>query len=169
MKEFEPSFKDFQRDIERYLISIGKREVQKDGMIVFHGYDEALGKMFRWYVENNANAPLVKEFRRWNWEYQYNDYLRDLTIALKVQGDWPNLQVLWEKGVLRSRKKLFNDMWKIEKNTPGTIDPKSFSEAKMRLLETLGDMADIARMHGSNEDVDNYAKIEKRINEGKRA
>lgn len=169
MKEFEPSYKDFHKDIERYLTSIGKREKQKDGMIVFHGYDDALPRMFDWYLENNALAALTKEFRKWHWEHEYNNYLSRLTEALERDKDWENIKILWEKGVLQKRKKHYNDIWKIEKDSPGTIPAKSVKNVKALLLETLSDVIKLAQDYGSNEDVLRFQKINKKVHEGKKA
>jgi|LakMenEpi03Aug12_release.lakeMendotaPanAssembly.Ray.scaffolds.fasta_scaffold685831_1 hypothetical protein len=169
MKDFQPSYRGFHKDIEQYLTSIGKREKQKDGMVVFRGYDDALSLMFRMYLEKNELSSLAKEFRKWNWEHQYNDYLTELTEALKKDKDWENLKVLWEKGVLQKRKKLFNEIWKIEKDAPGTISHKSIVEVKDRLLETLSDVIKLARDYGSIADVERFEKMERRVQEGNRA
>jgi hypothetical protein len=70
-----PSFQHFQKDIERYLRNLGKAEKNEHGQTVYRGYDSAQSEMFRAYVENQALAPLVEEFRKWNWEWGYGDYL----------------------------------------------------------------------------------------------
>ncbi|HXV83776.1 MAG TPA: hypothetical protein VEG60_28295 [Candidatus Binatia bacterium] len=169
MSEFKPGFIDLQRDIEGYLVSIGKREKTKDGTIVFRGYDDALKKMFNWYRKEGALAPLVKHLRSWNWEYGYNEFLTELTSSLKGTADWSNLQLLWEKGVLRSRKKLYNDMWKIEKDAAGTLTAKSFAGATERLLETLRDLTVLALEYGAADDVEKYRKLIHKVENGRKA
>ncbi len=169
MKRFEPGFKDLQLDIERYLASIGKRDTRKDGMIVFRGYDDALKLMFDRYLEAGALAPLANHFRAWNWEYSYNDHLIELTSALKKAGDWPNLRVLWGEGVIRARRKLYNDMWKIEKNDPGTLKAESVTRSKEALLEALGDIGVMAEEFGTPEAVEKYAEMARKVREGKKA
>jgi hypothetical protein len=169
MTNFKPGFNDFQKDIERYLASTGRREKCDDGMIVFHGYDDALNKMFGWYLTKGALAPLAKHFRSWNWEYQYNDFLTGLTSALEEKRDWDNLHLLWEKGVLRCRKKMYNDIWKLEKDDPGTIKPTSYAEAKARLLKTLVDILLLAESFGSAGDIDRYRKMVQKVENGRKA
>ena len=92
---FEPSFRHFHNDIERYLKSEGKCEKNEHGQTVFHGYYEAFPEMFRAYIDENALAPLVEEFRKWNWEWHYDDHLLELTLALQQARDWPLLKELW--------------------------------------------------------------------------
>jgi hypothetical protein len=169
MSEFSPNYKNFQKDIERYLTSIGKREKRSDGMIVFRGYDDALRYMFKTYLEEGALEPLTKEFRSWNWEHGYNDFLEELTNTLRRKGDWQNLKLLWENGVLRCRRKLYNDMWKIEKDAPGTIEPKSFNTAKERLREALTDIRELAEAFGSAEEIGEYRKMTEKISKGRKA
>lgn len=72
---FSPSFKHFQRDIERFLIASGLREKRKDGFTVFKGYENALQTMFNHYLDAGKFDPLVAHFRNWNWEMGCNDYL----------------------------------------------------------------------------------------------
>jgi uncharacterized protein YdeI (YjbR/CyaY-like superfamily) len=38
---------------------------------------------------------LVAEFRKWNWEWSYNDYLLELSSGLQQEKDWPLLKDLW--------------------------------------------------------------------------
>lgn len=165
--EFQPSFKDFQKDIERYIISIGKRERTKDGMMIFWGYDDAQKLMFRRYLKHEAFGPLVAHFRSWNWEVGYNDYLLELTTALVIRQDWSCLQRLWD-GVIAKRRKFYNDVWKIEKDEPGTLPSKTVIEAKERLLETLGRVQGFAEELGQPSDVDKYTEMMRRVQQGKR-
>lgn len=70
-KAYTPSFKHFQRDIEGSLKSEGKCKKNEHGQIVFYGYEPELQRMFRVYMEREAYAPLVAEFKTWNWEWGY--------------------------------------------------------------------------------------------------
>lgn len=166
MIEFEPGYKDFQRDIERYLTSIGQREKRPDGILVFRGYDDALSKMFRLYLDEGDLEPLVRHFRSWNWEYGYNDYLLELTEALKQQGDWPGLKLLWEKGVLRCRKKLYNDLRKLEKDAPDLFEPESLETATARLIEALEQIIALAEAFGSTAEVEEYQALVQKVERG---
>jgi hypothetical protein len=166
--EFQPSFNDFQKDIERYIISIGKRERTKDGMMIFWGYYDAEKMMFRRYLDHGAFDPLVAHFRSWNWEVGYNDYLLELTTALVTQRDWPLLQRLWD-GVIAKRRKFYNEVWKIEKDDPGTLPSKTVTESRERLLETLRRVQAFAEELGQPGDVDKYAKMIGRVQRGRKA
>lgn len=168
MSEYEPAYKDFQRDIEHYLTSIGQREKRADGILVFRGYDDALQKMFQMYLEHGALEPLVKHFRSWNWEYGVNDYLLELTEALKQDGDWQGLKLLWEKGVLRCRKKLYNDLRKLEKNAPELFEPESLATAKARLIETLQQTIALAEVFGSTAEVEAYRGLLQAAEQGRK-
>lgn len=166
--DFQPSFKNFQQDIERYLISIGKREKGEDGMTVFWGYCDAQQMMFRRYLDHGAFNPLVTHFRSWNWEVGYNDYLLDLTTALVTRRDWPLLQRLWD-GVIAKRRRFYNEVWKIEKDAPGTLPSKTVVESKESLLETLGRVKAFAEDLGQAGDADKYTKMTGRIQRGRQA
>lgn len=166
--EFEPRFNHFQQDIERYLKSIGKREKLYDGTIMFTGYDAALDLMFERYVERKEFGPLVEHFRRWNWELSYNKYLLRLTSQLLVSKDWPDLQKLWG-GVLKKRKMLYNDMWKIERKQPGKIPESSFRETKERLIESLQTIIQYANELGASTESDRYQKMLERVKTQKKA
>jgi hypothetical protein len=51
---FTPSFQHFQKDIERYLAREGKREKNEHGQTVYRGYQAAVSRMFREYMEKDA-------------------------------------------------------------------------------------------------------------------
>jgi hypothetical protein len=166
--ELQPTYKKFQTDIERYIISLGKCEKSKDGMRTFWGYDDALSQMFGLYLEQSALEPLVEHFRRWNWERSYNQYLHDLTSALVAKRDWTLIQRLWE-GVIAKRRKLYNDIWKIEKDSPGTLPATHLPESKERLLETLAQLQEFAKTFGAPGEAQKYIEMAVRIENGKRA
>jgi hypothetical protein len=54
-------------------------------------------------MEREAFAPLVAEFRKWNWEWDYNNYLLNLTARLQVAGNWPLLKELWGAVIAKRR------------------------------------------------------------------
>lgn len=86
---FAPSFQGFQKDIERCLKSKGQVEKNELGQTVYRGYQTGLDEMFRTYIDEGAFAPLVAEFRKWNWEWDYDEHLLELTARLQQKGDWP--------------------------------------------------------------------------------
>src|SRR5262245_63153174 len=102
-KSFAPSFQNFQKDIERCLTSEGKREKNEHGQIVFRGYQAAVDQMFRVYMEKDAFAPLVAEFRKWNWEWEYDNHLLELTARLRSAGNWILIKELWGAVIVKSR------------------------------------------------------------------
>jgi len=83
IKSFAPSFQHFQKDIERFLKSEGKCEKNEHGQMVYRGYQAAVDHMFHAYLAQEAFAPLVDEFRKWNWEWDYDRYLLDLVAGLQ--------------------------------------------------------------------------------------
>ncbi|OVE80035.1 hypothetical protein BVY02_01550 [bacterium J17] len=96
MNKLKRTFKDLQKDIERYLTSISKREKRSDGMVVFRGYNDALQLMFEKYLRKDALEPLAKHLRSWSWEHSYNDFLDKPTLSLKHTEDW--LEISWGVG-----------------------------------------------------------------------
>jgi hypothetical protein len=164
--DFVPRFRSLQADVESYLTSLGKRERRKDGSIAFRGYDQGLASMFERYLEHEAFEPLVSHFRAWNWETSYNDYLLRLTDALREKRDWPLLKRLWA-GVVSGRRKLYNDMTRIEKQSPGTLPAPSVEAARRRLLETLERVRSYSAELGPAEEALRYAQLIDRVNAGK--
>src|SRR5215467_796717 len=113
-KSFTPSFQHFHKDIERYLKSKGKCETNENGQIVYRSYQASLDQMFRDYIEKEVFAPLVAEFRTWNWEWGYNNYLLDLTARLQDAGNWLLLRELWG-AVIAKRRTNYNKTKKAQK------------------------------------------------------
>ena len=106
---FAPTFQDFQKDTERHLERAGMTEKNEHGQTVYRGYYTALSQMFRLYIEKEAFAPLVAEFRRWNWEWDYGDDLMELTDCLRRSRDWPLLKSLWAAVVAKAQDQLQQD------------------------------------------------------------
>jgi hypothetical protein len=163
---FSPSFVKFQEDTERYLVARGKRDKTKEGFIVFHGYDAALKLMFNRFLEAGALEPLVSHFRTWNWEHAYNGYLLRLTDVLLEQPDWPLLKRLWS-GVIAKRRKLYNDIRKLERKAPGTVSSSSVKGSREKLVETLVRVRAFSARIGSAEDTQSYESIIGRVKAGK--
>src|SRR5262245_42233021 len=114
---FAPSFKNFQRDVESRLKSEGKCEKNEHGQIVYRGYQAAFDSMFLVYLEQEAFAPLVAEFRTWNWEWQYGAYLEELTARLQTAGRWPLVKDLWG-AVVAKRRTNYNKTRKARNTVP---------------------------------------------------
>ncbi len=164
---FAPSFQDFQKDIERYLKSAGKAEKNEHGQIVYRGYDAALSKMFRLYVDREAFAPLVAEFRKWNWEWSYGDYLLELTACLRRSRDWPLLKSLWT-AVVAKRRTNYNKTQKARKRVPDKISEELEEKTRRLLLESLFQLRDYASGFGKESEIEEYAamtaRVERRLN-----
>lgn len=163
---FSPSFVKFQADIESYLVAQAKREKTKDGFIVFHGYDDALTVIFRRYLEEGAFDPLVAHFRAWNWQHSYNDYLLRLADALLRRRDWPLLGLLWS-GVISKRRRLNDDIRKVERKTPGTVPASSVKASRERHIESLERVRAYSLQIGSAEDTQSYEDQLSKVNAGK--
>ncbi len=163
--DFVPTFQHFQNDIERYLKSIGKAEKNEHGQTVFRGYEEAQAEMFRAYVAQGALTPLVAEFRKWNWEWNYGDYLLDLTALLRQSGDWPLLMSLWA-GVIAKRRTNYNKTKKARKGVPEKIPEELEEKTRRLLLEALVQLRDYADEFGKQSEMELYgamiARVEKR-------
>jgi len=161
-----PSFKEFQRDIERYLESQGKREKNEHGQMVYHGYPAAVDRMFRQYMEQGALAPLVAEFRKWNWEWGYSDYLLELTDRLRRDGDWPLLRELWA-AVIAKRRTNYNKTRKAQRAVPDKIPEDLVTKTRELLEESLHRLLSYASALKQEADVPEYvemiARVERRI------
>jgi hypothetical protein len=158
-KPFTPSFQHFHKDVERYLKSEGKCEKNEHGQVVYRGYQAALAKMFRTYVENGAFTPLVAEFRKWNWEWSYDDYLLELSSGLQKEKDWPLLKELWA-AVVAKRRTNYNKTRKAQKSLPEKIPEELVTKTRDLLLESLYRLQQYASELGHESDVkENLAMI----------
>ena len=164
---FVPSFQHFQADIERYLKAMGTVEKNEHGQTVYRGYDAALSAMFRAYIEKDARAPLVAEFRKWNWEWHYGDYLLELTGHLRRSGDWPLLKSLWT-GVVTKRRTNYNKTKKARKKVPDKVPEELVEKTRRLLLESLYQLRDYAAEFETLSELEDYVtmitKVEKRLN-----
>jgi len=165
-KAFIPSFQHFQKDIERYLESDGKCERNERGQTVYRGYQAAVSRMFREYIEEDAFAPLVAEFRKWNWEWSYNDYLLELTECLQEARNWPLLKELWA-AVIAKRRTNYNKTKKAQKAQPDRIPEDLVTKTRELLLESLRRLHSYASELQQESDVRAYlemiTRVERRI------
>ena len=157
-----PSFKDFQKDIERHLESEGKRERNEQGQMVYRGYQAAVDRMFRRYMEQGALAPLVAEFRKWNWEWGYNDYLLELSDRLQRDGDWPLLRELWA-AVIAKRRTNYNKTLKAHRALPDKIPEDLLIKTRALLGESLHRLRRYASGMQRDADVQAYAEMLARV------
>jgi hypothetical protein len=157
-RPFSPSFRDFQKDIERGLRSEGKCETNEHGQTVFHGYQAAVSRMFRAYLEHRAHAPLVAEFRKWNWEWGYNDYLLELTESLQEARDWPLLRELWT-AVIAKRRTNYSKTRKARKAVPEKVPEELVVRTRDLLLDSLHQLQDFATALQQEADVREYAEL----------
>lgn len=165
-KSFTPGFQQFHRDVERYLESQGKCAKNEHGQIVYRGYPAALEEMFRTYMEREAFGPLVAEFRKWNWEWNYDDHLLTLTSSLQQARDWPLLKELWA-AVVAKRRTNYNKTRKAQKSFPEKIPEELVTKTRDLLLESLYRLHQYASEGGHEADVGAYiemiGRVEKRM------
>jgi hypothetical protein len=159
---FTPSFLHFQADIEQLLKSEGKVEKNEHGQTVFRGYQAALDHMFRLYLENDACAPLVAEFRSWNWEWEYGDYLLELTARLEQKRDWPLLKDLWS-GVIAKRRTNYNKTRKAHNALPKKIPRHLVEKTSGLLLDSLHRLCDYAIASRRESEVQEYVEMTERV------
>ena len=166
IKSFAPSFRHFQKDIERYLESEGKCEKNEHGQMVYRGYQAAVDQMFRTYIEKEAYVPLVTEFRKWNWEWGYDNYLLELTARLRDAGNWLLLKELWG-AVIAKRRTNYNKTKKAQKALPEKIPEELVTKTRELLLDSLYRLRSYAAGLQQESDVGEYlemiARVKRRI------
>jgi hypothetical protein len=165
---FAPSFQHFQEDIERLLKHEGKVEQNEHGQTVFRGYQAALDQMFRAYLENEACAPLVAEFRKWNWEWDYGDYLLILTTRLQEKGDWSLLKELWS-AVVAKRRTNYNKTRKAQKSYPEKIPYDLVEKTNGLLLDSLHRIREYAIACNRESEIDEFVEMAGRVERGLKA
>ena len=165
-KAFTPSFQHFQKDIERYLENDGTRERNEHGQTVYRGYQGALSRMFREYIDKDAFAPLVAELRKWNWEWGYNDFLLELTDCLRKARHWPLLKELWA-AVIAKRRTNYNKTKKAQRALPDRTPEELVTKTRELLLESLYHLQSYAsalqQESDARESLEMIARVDKRI------
>jgi hypothetical protein len=165
-RSFTPSFQHFHKDVERYLKSEGKCSRNERGQTVYRGYQAALEKMFATYMEKEAFGPLVAEFRKWNWEWNYDDHLLTLSSALQQTRDGPLLKELWA-AVVAKRRTNYNKTTKAQKSLPEKIPEELVTKTRDLLLDSLYRLQRYASECGDGAEVGAYlamiARVEKRM------
>jgi hypothetical protein len=108
---------------------------------------------------------LVAEFRKWNWEWNYDEHLLELTSRLQEKGDWPLLKELWV-AVVAKRRTNYNKTRKAQKSLPNKIPDELVTKTQDLLLESLCRLQRYASELGYEADVREYlemiARVEKR-------
>ena len=161
-QSFTPSFQHFQQDVEHYLTSEGKREKNEHGQTVYRGYPAAVARLFRIYIEKEAFAPLVAEFRKWNWEWNYDDHLFALTLGLQRTRDWPLLKELWA-AVVAKRRTNYNKTRKARKSVPEKVPEELVSRTRALLLDSLYRLQRYASELDQESDVGAYVEMIVRV------
>lgn len=167
-RSFAPSFQHFHKDVERYLESEGKREKNEHGQMVYRGYPAALEGMFRTYMEKEAFVPLVAEFRKWNWEWNYDEHLLELTASLQRTRDWPLLRELWA-AVVAKRRTNYNKTSKAQRSVPDKIPQELVTRTQGLLLESLHRLRRYASELGQESDIAAYLEMIVRVEKGLKA
>ena len=165
---FAPSFQHFQKDIERSLKINGQVEKNELGQTVYRGYPAALAKMFRTYIDEGAFAPLVAEFRKWNWEWNYDEHLLELTARLQEKRDWPLLKELWV-AVVAKRRTNYNKTRKAQKSLPDKIPDELVTKTQGLLLESLNRLQRYASELGYEAEVREYLAMIARVENRRKA
>ena len=168
IRPFTPSFRHFHKDVEDQLKSEGKCEKNEHGQMVFRGYQPALEQMFRTYVEKKAFAPLVAEFRKWNWEWGYDEHLSELTLCLQEARDWPLLRELWAAVVARRRTN-YNKTREARKSVPDKVPEELVTRTRELLLDSLHRLERYASELGRQSDVGPYSEMIVRVEKGIKA
>src|SRR5262249_26104488 len=131
------------------------------------GYQAAVKEMFRDYIEQEAFAPLVAGFRTWNWEWEYGDFLLELTARLSEAKDWPLLLNLWS-AVLGKRRTNYNKTKEGRKAGPNKVAEDLVEKTRGFLLESLERLRGFAIDFGRESEIKQYldmiAKVERRLN-----
>jgi hypothetical protein len=79
-----------------------------------------LVKIFRADIDEGAFAPLVAEFRKWNWKWNYDEDLLELTARLQENRERPLLKELWV-AVVAKRRTSYNKTRKAQQSVPNKI------------------------------------------------
>jgi hypothetical protein len=115
-----------------------------------------------------AFAPLVDEFRKWNWEWDYDRYLLDLVARLQDTGNWPLRKELWG-AVIAKRRTNYNKTRKAQKAFPEKISDALVTRTRELLLDALYRLRSYAAELHNTSDVEKYLEMTARVEQRRNA
>lgn len=141
------TFRDLERDIERYLDRYGT-PTEIGGHPAIRGYDEALRNVFQAYLDHGAYDGVVDFLLTFNWEVGINDLLLTATETLLKDRQINKLKRLW-RGVVAKQRRIFWELHALrdqpEVGEKQLLKAKELALDSMRRLEEmlveLGDAA----------------------------
>jgi hypothetical protein len=140
------SFKDVDRDIEKYLERHGKPDILDLGdagrFPVVRGYDNAQQAVFDAYLEQKKYRQLVDYLCDFNWEVgSDNPMLKRLTETLRREKHRAQLTRLW-RSVIAKQKNNFWILAGARGKAPG-LKPASIARAKANALASMRTLHDL--------------------------
>jgi hypothetical protein len=162
MDEFNPTFSNVEKDIERYLEQFGVRDTLSNGTPVIRGFDKAQQTILDLYYQQQAYDALVAYLLTFNWELGNGEFLLELSDALVRKKDVRRLKRLWH-GVI-AKQKIHFWQYKASPVVSGTVT-EATAKDKARILGTLTTMRDLMLQLGEAQEAqklnDDLARIEK--------
>jgi hypothetical protein len=161
MDEFQPTFSNVEKDIERYLEQFGVRDTLSDGTPVIRGHDKAQQTILDRYYQRQAYDALVVYLLTFNWELGNGKFLLDLSDALVRKKDVRRLKRLWH-GVIAKQKIHF---WQYQASPVSDAVSEARARAKARVLGTLKTVRELMLQLGEAQEAqklnDDLARIDK--------
>ena len=93
MDEFNPTFSNVEKDIERYLEQFGVRNTLSNGTPVIRGFDKAQQTILDLYYRQQAYDALVAYLLTFNWELGNGKFLLELSDVLVRKFGWAVFRV----------------------------------------------------------------------------
>lgn len=146
---FTPSFKDLDRDIDRYLDAFGDWDRSGPTPMV-RGYDVALRTVFDLYLEHESFDAVVHYLlKHRNNELGLNDDFFKASDRLRRDGQVNRLKRLW-RGVVSVQRLYF---WELRGYREVVQIDKSIAEAKKVALDTMSQYRDILVAFDMQDDI----------------
>ena len=162
------TFRNFERDIERYLDQHGKHTTI-GGHPAVRGHDKAQQYVFDAYLEAKGYDAVVDYLLTFNWEVGTNEWLRAATEAFRCARRVSNIKRLW-RGVIAKQKLVFWELHAIR--AEASISRKQLSAAKKLALCSMGTLRELVIELGDqrererlNEEIDLF-ELEERTKVG---
>lgn len=154
--EFQPNFKNLNKDIERYLAKFGKED--KNGNTpVISGYDNAQKVVFDLYLEHGAYEAVVQYvIACWNWNWGVNEFFLKASRVLEKNVEYGKLKRIW-RAAIAAQKGLF---WQLHA-LKGEIDAeKSLKKIKKITLDHMNQYHDVLKRM---DDIKEFERVSEEI------
>ena len=162
---FKPTFKDLEKDVEKYLKQHGPICRDEYPSYAYKKYEDSFNLIFHVYLDQKVFEPLVKHMKNYDWAVGTNQLLDLLTNALVKDNQQELVFEVWSR-VLKRQSAFYRTRRRDAKKFPDDCDPVNVLATKAVLLQTLARLIQLSQYFERDDDGQYWRTVE-RLDAGK--